>query len=220
MITASFRLRLSEASLAGSVSRSFPDASLRLLAGVRTDETAVELGKVVAEDPAAVSAAIADHPALTAYERLASTEERSLARYETTETELYEFLAGSSLPPEFPIVVENGWAEFDFTGTREKFERVRAGLEAAGRRYELRTIVEARDTADLLTRRQREVLEAAVREGYFEVPRGCTLSELAAELDADTSTVSGVIRRAEGRVLTWFLTGVRDERLRESAASR
>lgn len=46
-----------------------------------------------------------------------------------------------------------------------------------------------------------------MRHGYFEVPRECTLEELAARFDADKSTISAVLRRGESRVLKWFLTG-------------
>lgn len=211
MITAALRVRLPDDAWVATVSRSFPDATFRLLSGVRTGKTAVELGEIVADEPARVSEAVAAHPSVVDYQRLEATDERLLAKYETTDTELYAFLERSSLPPEFPVVVRGGWFELDFTGTREEFNRLRTGLEATDRPYELESLVEREETERLLTRRQREVLEAAVREGYFEVPRDCTLEDLASDLDADTSTISGVVRRAENRVLTWFLTGA-DER--------
>jgi predicted DNA binding protein len=60
----------------------------------------------------------------------------------------------------------------------------------------------------LLTRRQEELLAAGLREGYFEVPRGCTLAGLADMTNIDKSTASGVIRRAQARLIRWYLTGV------------
>lgn len=45
----------------------------------------------------------------------------------------------------------------------------------------------------------------ALREGYLEVPRECTLAELSATVGADKSTVSGVLRRAQGRLASWYL---------------
>lgn len=59
----------------------------------------------------------------------------------------------------------------------------------------------------LLTERQREVLDAAVREGYLAVPRECTLAELAATLDVDKSTASTILRRGQARLVEWFLAG-------------
>jgi predicted DNA binding protein len=63
------------------------------------------------------------------------------------------------------------------------------------------------DTDSLLTDRQREVLRAAVREGYFTVPRECTLAELSDSIGVDKSSVSETLRRAEARLVKWFLSG-------------
>ena len=213
MITASFRIRLPEDAWVAQLSQSYPEATFRLLSGVQTGETAVELGEIRADDPEAVSDAVAAHPSILSHERLEVTDDRSLSKYETTDTDLYAFVEDSSLPPEFPVVVRNGWYELDFTGTRAEFDRFRAGLENLEIPYELLSILEGDGREDLLTPRQREVLEAAVRNGYFEVPRECTLAELAADLGIDKSTASGILRRGEARIVTWFLTGVDDGRL-------
>lgn len=207
MITASVRIRLPEDSWVSELSRAFPSATFRLLAGVETGETAIELGEIVAENPLEVSETVAAHPSIVAHERLEVTDDRSLSKYETTDTDLYVFVEATSLPPEFPIVVRNGWYELDFTGTRAEFDQLRDLLERASLRYELQSLVEADQSNGLLTDRQREVLKTALWEGYFEVPRECTLQELAATLDVDKATASGVIRRGEARVLKWFLTG-------------
>ena len=213
MITASFRLQLPEDAWVAQLSQSYPEATFRLLSGVRTGETAVELGEIRADDPAAVTEAVAAHPSILDHERLEVTDDRSLSKYETTDTDLYAFVEDSSLPPEFPVVVRNGWYELDFTGTRAEFDRFQAGLEALEIPYDLLSILEGDGWEDLLTPRQREVLEAAVRNGYFEVPRECTLADLAEDLEVDKSTASGVLRRGEARIVTWFLTGADDGRL-------
>lgn len=113
-------------------------------------------------------------------------------------------------PPEFPLVVRDGWVEFDLTATREEFEEFLAGLDDSGEPYELLSVIDADRPESLLTERQEEVLETALREGYYRIPRGCTLSELAAALDIDKSTASDVIRRGENRLVKWFFTGVED----------
>jgi predicted DNA binding protein len=58
-----------------------------------------------------------------------------------------------------------------------------------------------------LTDRQREYLTAAHRRGYFDVPRECTLAELADALGVDKSTVSVTLRRGTERVVGQFLVG-------------
>jgi predicted DNA binding protein len=71
----------------------------------------------------------------------------------------------------------------------------------------LESLVTRTDTDSLLTDRQRELLKAAVREGYFTVPRECTLAELADAVGVDKSTASTVLKRAEARLVKWFLSG-------------
>ncbi|WP_121820592.1 helix-turn-helix domain-containing protein [Halostella salina] len=210
MIRAEFRIELPAGTWVSEVSQSFPDATFRLLTGLRADDTAVELGEVGTDSPAAVSAAIRDHPATVSYEELDAADGTVLARYKTTDTALYEFAQAPSLAPEYPVVVRNGWFEFDVTGTREEFDQLRAGLDGSGLRFELLSLVEddrGDDAGTLVTDRQREVLDAALRAGYFEVPRECTLADVAASLDVDTSTASGVLRRGQARIVKSFLTG-------------
>ena len=214
MINASLRVELPEGYWVAEVSREFPDAAYRLLSGVRTEDTAVELGEVVAEEPRAAADAVAEHPHVVEYTRLELADDRALAKYETTDTGLYDFVEDSSLPPEFPVVVRDGWYELDFTGTRGEFDAFRAGIEASGFEHELVSLVESGgddSEENLLTERQREVLEAAMREGYFEVPRESSLEDVADKLGVDKSTASGVLRRGEARVLKRFLTGVGGE---------
>jgi len=207
VIDARFRIRLPEGVWVDEVSQAAPDATFRLLSGIRTGDRAVELGETVAADPVAVGEAVAAHPSVTDYECLEATEDRTLAKYETTDTELYEFLDESALPPEFPLVVRDGWYEFDLTGTRAEFDRLRDALEANGTAYELLSLTSVADDEGLVTDRQRELLDVALREGYFEVPRACTLADLADEVGVDKSTASRVLRRGQASVLASYLTG-------------
>lgn len=207
MISALFLLDLPPGTWIAEVSQSFPNATLRLLAGIRTGDRATELGEVRAREPAAVAAAIESHPAITRYERLELTDDRLLAKYETTETGLYAFLEDVGSPPEFPATVQDGRYELPLTGSTAEFDRLRERLDERDYPYELLSKTSTDDPEGLLTARQREVLSAALRAGYLDVPRRCTLAELSERLGADKSTVSGVLRRAHARLAGWFLTG-------------
>ncbi|SFK64441.1 Predicted DNA binding protein, contains HTH domain [Halogranum rubrum] len=59
--------------------------------------------------------------------------------------------------------------------------------------------------ADLLTDRQHEVFDLAVRAGYYEVPRQTTHRELAAELDLAAGTVSEHLQRIEAKLAQAYL---------------
>jgi Predicted DNA binding protein len=189
------------------VSTSFPDATLRLLTGVPRGDRALELGEVRADSPGEVAEAIRFHPDIVAYDEVYAGEERTVAQYEADEQGLYEFLWSSSLPPEFPVVVQDGEMEFEITATREQFEAFGTALDEGGRQYDLLSLVHTDEGESLLTDRQRECLAVAHRRGYFAVPRECPLAEVADALDVDKSTASETIRRGTDRVVEQFLVG-------------
>lgn len=207
MIKARFRMQLPADIWITDVSTSFPAATFRLLTGVPMGDRALELGEITAANPEEAGDAVEAHPDVVEYERLYVDERRTIAQYEAVEQQLYEFLGDSSLPPEFPVRIENGAMEFDVTATREQFEGIGAGLDASGYEYELLSVVEDRDPETLLTDRQRECLTVALGAGYFQVPRACTLEEVAETIGVDKSTASETIRRGSARVLEWFLVG-------------
>ncbi|WP_318567821.1 helix-turn-helix domain-containing protein [Salinigranum marinum] len=208
MIRARFRMEIDDDVWVTAVSTSFPEATLRLLTGVPRGDRALELGEIRADDPERVAAAVRRHPDVSNHETVYVDDRRLIAHYEAAEQGLYEFLWESTLPPEFPVVVRNGTMEFGLTATREQFDAFGTALDDSGRQYELLTLVHTDDTDDtdrLLTERQREGVAAAQRHGYFEVPRECTLAELADELAVDTSTASETIRRATARIVGQYL---------------
>lgn len=57
-----------------------------------------------------------------------------------------------------------------------------------------------------LTARQREVLEAAVEQGYYEVPRGATHKDIAEEVGLSAGTIGEHLRKVERRVLSSLVT--------------
>lgn len=207
MIRAQIRIQLPEGVWVRELSRRFPDATFKLLAGYRIEETAIELGEIVADDPTAPADALRSHPSITEFDVLESAERRVLCKYEATDTDLYGFVEASSLPVEFPVVARNGWFAFDLTGTRSELDDLRTVLESGPASYELQSVVSTAGSESLVTDRQRELLETAIQSGYYEVPRECTLAELAETVGIDKSTASEILRRGEATVLKWFLTG-------------
>lgn len=206
VVAARFRIELPSEAWIAEISRSFPDATFRLLAGQPTEGGAMHLGEVRADNPATVGHAIESHPSVGAYRRLHATDGRGLARYKTTEDGLYAFVERTALVPDYPVVVRNGWFEVDITDTRDRFQAFRSALEQSSMTYELLSVVQAVDRGGLLTDRQRELLERALQEGYFEVPRECTLEDVADTVGVDPSTASGVLRRAQARLVTHHLS--------------
>lgn len=53
--------------------------------------------------------------------------------------------------------------------------------------------------------RQRQLLNLALEEGYFDIPRRVTLEELAGEMDITKTTASNHLRKAEKRVMEFLI---------------
>lgn len=85
------------------------------------------------------------------------------------------------------------FAEFDDVAAfRQRIDDTSVSLEL--RRLHEGSRVE--ETDQRMTDLQRRTLAVALREGYFEVPRSATLSDLAAELGVSKQAVSERLRRA------------------------
>ncbi|MFH5801937.1 helix-turn-helix domain-containing protein [Haladaptatus sp. CMAA 1911] len=62
------------------------------------------------------------------------------------------------------------------------------------------------EASGLLTERQREFITEAVERGYYDIPRGCTLVELAERFGVSQSAASGVLHRGEGQIIKKFIS--------------
>jgi predicted DNA binding protein len=205
MIRGTFRIGLPADLWIAEVSSSLPDATFELLSGVPEGDRALELGQVHAPDPGAAVDGVRSHPDVVAYDLLFRNERRALAHYEVVDQRLYDLAREFSVPPEFPVSVVDGRMEFSVRATRDGFEGIKATLAGSDRDHEIVSVLHDARPEELLTDRQRECLGLALRRGYYEIPRECTLADLADDLGVDPSTVSGVLRRAERRVLRRFV---------------
>lgn len=96
----------------------------------------------------------------------------------------------------------------DQAGSQEQLSDMLADLQAAefGITLEKLQDYHIQETPlDTLTDRQHEVLEVAYDLGYYDVPRGSSTSEIAAELGVDDSTVAEHLQRAEHNLLGTLL---------------
>lgn len=111
-------------------------------------------------------------------------------------------MGDSGVVPPFPLRLADGWLSGELVTSRSQLAAFRTELEAAGIPYEVELVESEREAeASGLTDRQHEAVEAAVAAGYYEVPRECTLADVAADLNVDPSVASRLLRRAESRVM-------------------
>jgi len=100
--------------------------------------------------------------------------------------------------PHTPFEVRDGWVEWTISCAREKVRDLLSGFDNEEIPYQL---VSTRGiTSRLLTPRQRYVFDTAMKEGFYDVPRRITLTELASVLDVAKSTLSAQLHRIESTV--------------------
>lgn len=104
--------------------------------------------------------------------------------------------------------IQNRGVSVDQAGSQDQISAMLSDMKAAGFEISLEKLRDyrVRETAlDALTDRQREVLYVAYELGYYDVPRGASMSEIAEEHGVDDSTVAEHLQRAEHNLLEALL---------------
>ncbi|WP_114579192.1 helix-turn-helix domain-containing protein [Saliphagus sp. LR7] len=191
--------------LAG-VSTDFPDAEFTILTSQPVDDGVLELIEVTTVDGDAIVRRFDDAPEVRSYDVLHSDDELVLIQLEFPMPSTYEARRSKGILPRFPISIQDGWASGEQVTSQEQLSELTTELAADNIPYEIRSLTHSYDSKELLTERQREVITEAVERGYYDSPRGCTLVELAETMGVNQSAVSGVLHRAEGRVIKEFIS--------------
>ncbi|WP_136715310.1 helix-turn-helix domain-containing protein [Halorientalis salina] len=87
---------------------------------------------------------------------------------------------------------------------RESLSAYREQCQERGLTFELRRLYRSEHAVARgygLTDRQRDVLGRALEQGYFEVPRNTSVSELADEFDVSSQALSALLRRGQATLL-------------------
>jgi hypothetical protein len=196
-------ISLPPAAWIGQVSRTYPDARFRVLTALPNADGGIGLLEVVADNAEAVLAAIVDTD-LRALTVLSQRPSRVLIQFETASPTLLRAVQSSGTPIQFPFQIRDGEVDWELTISHDRLSSLRAELDARDIDYRLERVRGANVEEDVLTAHQREVLDAAIAAGYYEQPRGTSLTDLASGLDMAKSTLSGVLRRAEAALVTSY----------------
>lgn len=144
------------------------------------------------------------------WERVQNAGSEYVYLIEMTSTETSDSSAPETddvLPIHF-IEIDDQGVTFDISGTQEGIQEVIASFREAGTNVTLKGLHQYRSQKkplESLTERQRDVLQVAFENGYYDVPRGATTKELAREFGVDGSTVSEHLQRAERNLISSVL---------------
>jgi len=105
-----------------------------------------------------------------------------------------------------PIGIGDGKIKISFLGNEKQVKNFMEKIDELGIRYRVVLLADANfspiSPLNRLTEKQREVLMAAYKLGYYEIPRKITSEELAKKLGIVDSTLVEHLRKAEQRLMT------------------
>lgn len=157
-------------------------------------------------DPDRLEAAMDGAESVLKYVALESAvvESRYRVELDAAHTDIYTRLVDLQTHPMGAVVTGRGWKVSAQFADRDDLETFREACGETGIEFRPRRVFESKtdSTADYgLTAAQQEALLAAHEMGYFDVPRGADLSDLAAELDTTTSALSERLRRGQRQLV-------------------
>ncbi len=101
--------------------------------------------------------------------------------------------------PRTPFDVIDGWADWTIQCSSEQAKNLIKEIQQNDIQMRLKSTRSSEQK--LLTKRQTEVFELALRRGYWKSPRETTLTELSSELKVAKSTLSVMLHSIEGKII-------------------
>jgi len=104
----------------------------------------------------------------------------------------------------YPIKVKKGKLIINAITSREKADKFLDDLNKKRIKFTIQSIGRYH-REDLLTERQRQVLKTAYKEGFYNVPRGVSLTNLSKQFKISPSALSELLRRIHERLAAFYL---------------
>ncbi|MFB6132834.1 MAG: helix-turn-helix domain-containing protein [Halanaeroarchaeum sp.] len=206
MPRATLTITVPESVWIGAISSSHPETRFRILSALPGDETGVGLVEVTGPDLTAVLDAVEGSADVRELKVLKRHEDTALVQFETTDPMLLFPIMSSGIPLEMPFDLIEGKAVWEVTTSQDRLSELGDQLDAFGIQFTVEAIRYQLQTDQLLTERQRSLVERAYELGYYDTPRECTLTELAEDVGLAKSTCSETLHRAEGKIVGEFVT--------------
>lgn len=114
-------------------------------------------------------------------------------------------IAGSHCFLESCSLHEDGTVTWNLIGPdADSVRKLVAGLKDTGRDVKVQRTQE-QESRNALTFRQKQALLLAFEMGFYDIPQGTTLQEMAPRVKCSKSTLNVMLRRAERKVLAEYL---------------
>lgn len=202
----------------GEVSRTYPDTEFRVLAATTCSPSGVVQLEVHSTECETICEEIRGYNSVTELTVFEAGSKCCRVQVETTVPLLLMAIEGSGVPLETPFEIRDGGMELEAMLPQHRLSALSDQFERFDIDFTVDEIRQNDEADSLLTDRQHWLVGEAIERGYYDTPRGCTLTGLAESVDLAKSTCSEVLHRAEGQVLKQHILDSHDLRTRAVAS--
>ncbi|MHA1265990.1 MAG: helix-turn-helix domain-containing protein [Candidatus Helarchaeota archaeon] len=201
VMIAKFEITLPQELWVAVLSKKYPDITIEIMAMLPTaDMVGNALFKLKGQNLEKIVNEIRAHPSLIELYLISDNNTSKILNIKTKDPWLLISLLKSEVILKLPVIIQNGIATWEVLAPHEKIRKFNNLLSQNNIEFQLKSLKKYKQEPQL-TARQTEVLDMAVTLGYYEIPRKITLTELANRLNIAKSTLSGILRRIDKRLL-------------------
>lgn len=188
------------------ISKEYPECNFEIISAMPISfEKPVgnNMVKIMTGTPYVLIDRIKNHPSIESVSIIEQSANCVVLNTQTKDEHMLEALIKSKVIIHFPVIIKDGKAEFVLSGLRTAIDQFFEILDNKGIKYEIRSLGKyVQDRAIMeLTARQLEIYYRAQQEGYYDVPRRITLTELADKLNIAKSTLSSILQRIHKKLI-------------------
>jgi len=204
LLLATFRVRIPKELWTAKFSSRHPTTVVEALnrAGVN-DDVSVSDYWIAGQPPGVWTREIADNPDVMKVDCLAGVGDGSIYRITFRNPPIVYLYRKLAMPIQFPLRIQGGFIRWEVVARRLEFQAIMDHMRKTDPEFQVISIRRRplRSHLPLLTSTQHELLTQAMAAGYFAVPRGITLTNLAKRLGRSKSSVSETIAVIEKKLL-------------------
>ncbi len=205
MTCAEIEIDLPDEAWINGVSERHPDTRFRVLSIMSNGDEGFGTLEISSESLDEVLTSVKEEDGPESFEVLSRNGGTAVTRFETRNPLVKSAAEESKVPIETPFRIRRGTVSMRAIAPRRRISDFTDRLDERGLEYEVSYVRELL-IEDSLTEKQREFVEKAVGMGYYDSPRGCSLTELADEMGVAKSTCSDTLHRAERNIVEEFLS--------------
>jgi hypothetical protein len=200
-----FKFNIPENKLLSILSKKYPNFSFHILSMLPISKNqGNNIVNIEGKDVLSIISDLKKSFPNLAYTILFSSKLTLLINITMPEPFILENLVKIGIPLQYPVTISNGIANVSLVTERTKIDKFLTELEKISIDFSIKEIGNYRKT-DILTAAQRNVLTKAYDDGYFEIPRKKSMTNLAKDLGIKTSSLSEMFRRIFKRLTQEFL---------------